>query len=594
MDRARAAHESFTPEPRGHVSLAHDGFEPVHADRGRSTRAVGRDPGRRAGFSTMPFRTLDQVLRTRADERPGKIALRAGDRTWTYQSLHAEASRVAQALLAEGVARQDRVAILDRNVPEFFTFLFGAAMIDAVTLGVNWRLAPPEMEYILNHAQARVLLVGAEFLDHLAKMKLETVRRIVVIDGEGGASGGLGTSVGGGAAAALGGAVRYADWISDRPATDPKLGCAEDDTCFQLYTSGTTGLPKGVELTHRNLMTQTEVCGREWSVGEDSVSLIAMPLFHIAGSGFALTAFCSGAEGVLVRELDPSLVLRLIERYRVTNALLVPAVLRVLTLTPGVERTDFSSLRSIVYGASPISEEVLVRAMKTFGCGFLQVYGLTETSGAITAMPPEDHDPSGPRAHLLRAAGKPWGDVELRIVDAESQRDLPDGEVGEVWCRSRLNMKGYWRNPEATAAVFPEGRDATGLGWFRTGDAGYLRDGYLYIHDRVKDMIVSGGENIYPAEVENVLMAHPAVVDAAVIGVPSERWGETVKAMVVDAPTGAASDEDLFAWCRERLAAFKCPTSIDRIEALPRNPSGKLLKTVLREPYWKGRTRRVN
>ncbi|MEZ4332647.1 MAG: long-chain-fatty-acid--CoA ligase [Myxococcota bacterium] len=527
----------------------------------------------------MPFRTLDQVLRTRADERPDKIALRAGDRTWTYRTLHAEASRVAQALLADGVARQDRVAILDRNVPEFFTFLFGAAMIDAVTLGVNWRLAPPEMEYILNHAQARVLLVGAEFLGHLAKMKLETVRRVVVIDGEAGV---------------IDGAVRHADWISNRPATDPKLGCAEDDTCFQLYTSGTTGLPKGVELTHRNLMTQTEVCGREWDVGADSVNLIAMPLFHIAGSGFALTAFCAGAEGVLVRELDPALVLRLIERHRVTHSLLVPAVLRVLPLTPGVERTDVSSLRAIVYGASPISEEVLVRAMKTFGCGFIQVYGLTETSGAITAMPPEDHDPTGPRAHLLRAAGKPWGDVELRIVDAASKRDLPEGAVGEVWCRSRLNMKGYWRNPEATAAVFPEGRDASGLGWFRTGDAGYLRDGYLYIHDRVKDMIVSGGENIYPAEVENVLMAHPAVVDAAVIGVPSEKWGETVKAIVVDAPTGAAADEALFAWCRERLAAFKCPTSIDRIEALPRNPSGKLLKTVLREPYWKGRARKVN
>src|SRR5690606_25364588 len=162
-----------------------------------------------------------------------------------------------------------------------------------------------------------------------------------------------------------------------------------------------------------------------------------------------------------------------------------------------------------------ISEEVLVRAMKTFGCDFIQVYGLTETSGAITAMPPEDHDPSGPRAHLLRAAGRAWGDVELRIVDVETRRDLPEGEVGEVWCRSRQNMKGYWRNPEATAAVFPEGRDASGLGWFRTGDAGFLRDGYLYIHDRVKDMIVSGGENVYPAEVENVLMAHPAVVDVA-------------------------------------------------------------------------------
>jgi fatty-acyl-CoA synthase len=184
--------------------------------------------------------------------------------------------------------------------------------------------------------------------------------------------------------------------------------------------------------------------------------------------------------------------------------------------------------------------------------------------------------------------------VELRIVDPETRRDLPDGEVGEIWVRSAQNMKAYWRNPEATAECYPEGRGADGIGWFRTGDAGYLREGYLYIHDRVKDMIVSGGENVYPAEIENALMSHPKVADAAVIGVPSERWGETVKAIVVDAPGTPATDAELIAYCRERLAAYKCPTSVDRIAALPRNPSGKILKTELREPYWKGRQRRVN
>ena len=232
--------------------------------------------------------------------------------------------------------------------------------------------------------------------------------------------------------------------------------------------------------------------------------------------------------------------------------------------------------------------------MQVFGCDFIQVYGLTETTGAITALAPEDHDPGGPKADLLRAAGKPWGDVKIRIVDQETGKDLSDGEVGEIWCATAQNMKGYWRNPEATADAYPEGRGTDGIGWFRTGDAGYLRDGYLFIHDRVKDMIVSGGENVYPAEIENVLMAHEAVADAAVIGVPSEKWGETVKAIVVDAPGGGASDEDLIAWCRERLAHYKCPTSVDRREALPRNPSGKILKTDLREPYWEGHVRRVN
>ena len=530
-----------------------------------------------------PMRTLGEILGRHAAQRPEAPALRADERTWTYRALHAEATKVARALQAEGVAPRQRVAILDRNVPEFFSFLFGASMCDAVTLAVNWRLAPPEMEYILNHAQARVLLIGAEFLGHLAQMKLETVKTVVVLGEAGGFPG-------------------YADWIAPHsvsasppaPASDPGLSADPDETCFQLYTSGTTGLPKGVELTHRNLLCALEIGVREWAIDPDSVVLAAMPLFHIAGSGLGLSAFLVGAELVLARELVPAQIFSSIEKHRVTNALFVPAVLQALTAAPGVEQVDFRSLRRIVYGASPISEEVLVRSMKIFGCGFSQVYGLTETSGAITLMPPEDHDPGGPRGHLLRAAGKPWGDVKLRIVDAETRRDLPDGEVGEVWCWSRQNMKGYWRNEEATRAVYPEGRDASGLGWFRTGDAGYLKDGYLYIHDRVKDMIVSGGENVYPAEIENVLMGHPGVADVAVIGVPSEKWGETVKAIVVDVAGKAASDAELLAWCRDRLAGYKCPTSIDRIAALPRNPSGKLLKTVLREPYWQGRSRRVN
>lgn len=528
----------------------------------------------------MSITTLDQALPLFARERPDQVALRAGERSWTYPELHAESARVAQALLAAGVAPQQRVAFLGRNVPEYFTLLFGTAMVNGVTLAVNWRLAPPEMEYILNHAQAKVLLIAAEFLGHLEQMNLETVEQVVVIEGDPGPSGGS--------------EVAYAQWIADQPETDPAIGCDVEDVCYQLYTSGTTGLPKGVELTHRNLMCAMDIGAREWAIDGDSVVMVAMPLFHIAGSGWGVAGFTQGAEMILVRDMDPAEVLRLIETHGVTNSLFVPAVLQILSSVPGVEKTDFSTLRRIVYGASPISEQVLVRSMEVFGCEFAQVYGLTETTGAITNLPPEDHDPGGPKAHLLRAAGRPWGDVEIRIVDAETRKDLPDGQVGEIWCRTAQNMKGYWRNDEATAESFPEGKDANGLGWFRTGDAGYMKDGYLYIHDRVKDMIVSGGENVYPAEIENVLMGHPKVADAAVIGVPSEKWGETVKAIVVDAPDGGATDEELVAWCRERLAGYKCPTSIDRIDALPRNPSGKILKTELREPYWKGHGRRVN
>ena len=215
-------------------------------------------------------------------------------------------------------------------------------------------------------------------------------------------------------------------------------------------------------------------------------------------------------------------------------------------------------------------------------------------TGAITLLRPEDHDPGGPRAELLRSAGRPFPGVELRIVDPESGQDRPDGEVGEVWIRSKQNLKAYWSDPDATAAVYPEGRDADGIGWFRSGDAGYLRGGYLFIHDRVKDMIVSGAENIYPAEIENVLMMHPGVADVAVIGVPDDRWGETVKAVLVLVGGADPSDETLVTWCRERLAHYKCPTSFDRVASIPRNPSGKILKTELRKPYWEGRERMVN
>jgi len=267
-------------------------------------------------------------------------------------------------------------------------------------------------------------------------------------------------------------------------------------------------------------------------------------------------------------------------------------VLMFLLATPELATADVSSLRTIFYGASPISEDVLVRSMAALGCDFAQVYGLTETTGAITLLMPADHDPNGPRAGLLRSAGRPADHVELRIVDSATGAVLPVGQVGEVWTRSDQNMLGYWNKPEETARVLSED------GWFRTGDAGWIDDeGYLFLHDRIKDMIVSGGENVYPAEVENTLLAHPAVSDAAVIGVPDERWGETVKAVVVRSPDASPDDEglerDIIAATRSRLAHYKCPTSIDFIDALPRNPSGKVLKRELRQPYWQDRERNI-
>jgi long-chain acyl-CoA synthetase len=255
---------------------------------------------------------------------------------------------------------------------------------------------------------------------------------------------------------------------------------------------------------------------------------------------------------------------------------------------PGIEERDFSALRSFLYGASPISEQVLAQSIRTFGCDFTQAYGLTETTGTVVILPAADHDPEGPNRHRLRAVGVPLEGTEVRVVDPDTADDVAQGDVGEIWVRSPMVMKGYWNLPEATAEAI---RDD---GWFRTGDAGYFdTDRYLYVYDRVKDMIVSGGENIYPAEVENALMAHPAVADAAVIGVPDEKWGETPKAMIVRKPGAEVTEQQLIDHCRDRLARFKSPSSVDWVDELPRNPSGKVLKKDLRAPFWEGRDRMV-
>jgi long-chain acyl-CoA synthetase len=515
---------------------------------------------------------LADIVRIHARERPHSPAIDYfnGGHAWTFAMLDRESNQVANALARAGVEAGDRVAYLDKNAPEYFTYLFGTAKLNAVSVAVNWRLAPPEMAFILNDSGARVLLVGEDFLGHLKQIELVHNPTVVVI-GDPGDSG----------------HPSYDQWIDGVEEHDPATPAHPQDTCYQLYTSGTTGLPKGVEITHDNFFGALEQGLADVGMNADSINLVAMPLFHIAGSGWGLVGLHAGARTVLLRDVDLPKILEAIPRYRVTHALFVPAVLQFLMATPGIDDADLSTLQTIVYGASPITEPVLVQAMKVFGCRFMQAYGLTETTGAVAILRPEDHDPGGPRAHLLRSCGRPVPPNRIRIVDPDTLEDVAEGEVGEIWNHGRQNMKGYWNNPGATAATI----DADG--WLRTGDAGYLKDGFLYIHDRVKDMIISGGENIYPAEIENALLKHPGIADAAVIGVPSERWGETPMAMVVRKDE-SLTEEAVISFCRTQLAHYKCPTAVTWLEALPRNPSGKILKTELREPFWRGRERRVS
>lgn len=514
------------------------------------------------------LKVIGDVTRHHAAQRGDKAALVCGEdgRTWTFQELDFESNQVANTLLDLDVRRQSRVAYLDKNSPEYFSFFLGSAKIDVVVVAVNWRLAASEMEYILNHSESELLVVGQEYLPLLSEMQLKTVRKVIV----------LGESP-------TEEYETYRKVFLQSSGSDPNFQVTPDSTCYQLYTSGTTGLPKGVELTHKNFMHCMAHALSKAAITPESVTLVCMPLFHIAGSGWGVVGIYHGARTVLLREVQPDKILEVMPAEHVSHSLFVPAVLQLLLAHPKTSSTDFSALEGIAYGASPISESVLSKAIGVFKCKFLQAYGLTESTGAITVLDSEDHDPGGPRAHLLRSCGKPVTNHEVRLV--LDGADVPDGEVGEVWVRGPQVMKGYWRNPEATASSFVDG-------WFRTGDAAYKRDGYYFIHDRLKDMIISGGENVYPAEVENVLLEHSQIVDAAVIGVPDPRWGETVKAILISGEE-VPSDEEVIAFCRKRLAGYKCPTSIEWREDMPRNASGKILKIELRKPYWEGRSRQV-
>jgi long-chain acyl-CoA synthetase len=371
----------------------------------------------------------------------------------------------------------------------------------------------------------------------------------------------------------------YERLVASGDPIDPGRRGAAGDAVLQLYTSGTTGVPKGVLTTHRNLAAAAET-SPYWEFDAESVSLTPMPTFHIGGIGWAFLGLWNGATTVLVSEFVPEHVLDLMEQLGVTNSVLVPTMLRMLTSVPDAARRDFSALRSIAYGASPITTPVLTAALATFRCSFYGIYGLTESTGGIVQLDPADHDPDGPRRHLLGSAGKPLPWVELRIADPETSAELTAGEIGEVWVRAPNVTPGYFERPEETAAAI------TPDGWLRTGDGGYVdADGYLFLTDRIKDMIVTGGENVYPAEVEEVLSRHPDVAEAAVIGVPDEHWVEAVKAVVVPGAGRAPTADELIAFSRAHLAGYKVPRSVELVDELPHTPTGKVLKRELRARY---------
>jgi long-chain acyl-CoA synthetase len=501
------------------------------------------------------------VVREHAAARGDVIAIRHAARELTFAALDERSNRLAQALLALGANEGSRIAYLDRTAPELVELLFAASKIGAVAVPLNWRLATPELRAVIADAQPQLVIAGAGYAalgEELASSASPQANLVVVGDE---------------------GATGYEALLDAAEAADPGGRGERDDIVLQLYTSGTTGVPKGVLTTHRNLTAAAET-SPYWEFDAESVSLTPLPMFHIGGIGWVYLGLWNGGTTILVSEFVAEDVLDLLEGQRVTNAVFVPTMLQLLTSVPGASERDFSALRSIAYGASPITTPVLKAALRTFRCSLYGIYGLTESTGGVVQLGPEDHDPGGPREHLLRSVGRPFPWVELRIVDPVTGAEREVREVGEVWLRAPNVTLGYFERPDETAAALTED------GWLRTGDGGYLdEEGYLFLTDRVKDMIVSGGENVYPVEVEEALAQHPDVVDVAVIGVPHERWGETVKALVIPRPSAAPTAEELVEFARERLAGYKLPRSIEFVDDLPRTPSGKVLKRVLRERY---------
>lgn len=495
------------------------------------------------------MRTIAELIRWRAQRHPSLDAIWYEGRTWTYDELNRSSSALAAGLVDDmGLERGDRVAILDKNCAAYIELLFALDKAGAIAAPLNWRLTPSEIKQIVEDIKPKFIVSGPEF-------KLN------------------GTASG----------VRTLTYDElPRGGEDPRRD-TDGGISWQFCTSGTTGLPKGAMLTGHNVLNTGLCLAIEMpEIREGGRSLVAMPMFHLGGSGWAIWSMQEGTTLVIVRDVVPETLLNTIVEQKIEVALLVPSVMLFLTELPQSRTADFSAFKHMTYGTAPISPDLLKRCIDIFKCKFTQIYGLTETTGPFTALVHDHH--SGER---LLSCGRPMFGARVRIVDANGN-EMPPYDIGEIVYQGESLMAGYWaRKKETDEAI----RD----GWFHTGDAGYVdADGFIFVKDRIKDMIVSGSENVYPAEIEAVLMSHPELIEVAVIGVPDPKWGEAVKACVVKRPNSDLTETALIDWTRDKLAGYKRPRSVDFLDALPRNASGKLLKRKLREPYWSGFARNVN
>lgn len=507
---------------------------------------------------------LSDVVEMNARRYPAKEAVCFDGMRVTFSQLRDRVYRAANALLSL-VRPGDRVAILGENCHQYAELYFAAPSAGLVLVPVNYRLVEREIAYVLNDAGARMLIVLDDYVDRIEGMlgEIPDVEQFVCIG------------------KTPHGMLDYEELIGRFPAVKPDVPQDEDDVAFLIYTSGTTGFPKGAMITHKNVINKFINLMLNGSTSPDEVNLFNFPQFHIAGS-MALSSLYAGGTVHLIKKFDPERALSIIEKERINSTAFAPTMFNFFIHHPAIGKYDTSSLKRIGYGASSMPVELLREGITRFGGVFSQAYGLTESTGTVTSLKPEEHVTNGPEKLVRRlgSCGRELMNVWIRVVEAEGNGVKPGGQMGEIVVRGDIVMKGYWNKPEATEETIVDG-------WLHTGDMAWVdEDGYMFISDRRKDMILSGGENIYPREIEEVIYQHPGVLEASVIGYPDDVWGESVRAVIKLKDGLRATEEEIIELCRVNLAGYKKPRSIIFVnEELPKNPSGKILKKVLREKY---------
>ncbi|NKC15394.1 MAG: long-chain-fatty-acid--CoA ligase [Gammaproteobacteria bacterium] len=517
---------------------------------------------------------LTQALKRAVQIKGNEIASFCAGRERTWLEARERIARLAAALYSLGIKDGERAAILALNSDRYLEYFYATPWAGGVFVPINIRLAAPEIEFWLNDSGSRVLLIDDRFLPVLAALqgKLDTVAHVIYV-GDNNCPDGL---------------LDYEQLVASHPPMED-TNRGYEDLAGLFYTGGTTGRSKGVMLSHRNLVTNSYNAVPALGLATDMKWLHAAPMFHIADGCAIFGVTAVAGTHIVIPAFAPEATLQAIQTHGITNTLLVPTMVNMVVNDPDVLNYDLSSVRGITYGASPMPEAIIVRAMEVMpDCGFTHAYGQTECSPLVSTSGPECHVLAGPNAGMFKSAGRAVIGVELTIKDGQGQ-EVPRGTIGEICSRGAHVMQGYWRQPELTANTIKDG-------WLHSGDAGYMDErGYIYVIDRIKDMIISGGENIYSAEVENALYQHEAVVECAVIGIPNEQWGESVHAIVRLHANQPATQEELIAFCRSLIAGFKCPRSVSFRDApMPLSGAGKILKTKLREPFWPDQSKGVN